>query len=114
MGSRSQPHYQVYRTLQPLKRVVDVYECNYYDCTRRWTRGQWLCLICAFTGAVLFLLSSVLSPLIGLLSSEGVHRLGAVMMTAGLGLLGPARSGLEPDKYDRRAWKRTGEEMYPG
>ena len=114
MGSRSQPHYQMYRTLQPLKRVTDVYECKYYDCTRKWTVGQCLCLVCGFTGAGLFLLSSVLSPLIGFLSAEGVDRLGAVLMTAGFGLLTPARSGLELDKFDRRAWKRTGEEMFAG
>lgn len=94
--------------------MVNVYEYDTNDSTREWTRGQWLWLICGFTGAGLFLLSSPLTRLMGSLSVDGVSKLGVVLMIAGFGLFTSARSGLLLDQFDRRTRKRTEEEMLPG
>ena len=94
--------------------MINVYEYDSDDSTGEWTCGQWLWLICGFTGAALFLLSSPLTRLIGSFSIDGVSRFRVVLMIAGFGFFTSARSGHLPEKFARRARKRTREEMLPG
>ena len=101
-------------TWQLLKGMVNVYEYDADDCTRKWTGGQWLCLICGFTGTGLYLLNSPLARLTGFLSVDALSKLGVVLMIAGFGFFTSARSGLLLAKFDRRTRKRTEQEMLPG
>ena len=93
--------------------MVNVYEYDSNDSTQKWTPSQRSWLICGFTGASLFLLSSPLTRWMESISVDGLSKLGVVLMIAGFGFFASARSGLLLEKFDRRTRKRTAGDSLP-